>query len=397
MQLRDMSVMICGQRFTSRTETLENYFNYQAARVGVIAMAGVRQRQNSTCRLYENGKVTKEFDMPGFHLSGESIAFTLMVGLYYLRFARNFFAAQKKLGRFDLFVGVQTWATLLGIFLKKMGRVDRVIYYCIDYYKPTARAGSKIETFVFRHLDRYCCRNADMIWDLTPNFKDYRKEYFPHDDYSGKNIYVPLTYSQQLLMNRRLEEIERHSLAFVGTLEGEQGWDVFIRAIPHVKKAFPDFKVHIYGDGSYRPKIEELIEEVGVGQDVVMHGFIKGEAQLLSELSRCAVGIAPYLPHKAEYTGLESGKPKLYALVGLPIIMTHTEFIESQFAKFKTGMTFKYDPESLAQTIVQILKDDGRLMEFKKSANDFARRFTSEAVFPEALEKTFAVMGKSSF
>lgn len=40
MQLRDMSVMICGQRFTSRTETLENYFNYQAARVGVIAWQG---------------------------------------------------------------------------------------------------------------------------------------------------------------------------------------------------------------------------------------------------------------------------------------------------------------------------------------------------------------------
>jgi len=399
MQLRDISILICGQRFTSRTETLENYFVKFAKIVGVIAMAGVRQQQDSSCKLYVDGKVTKEFSMSSLHLKGESLLFTFLISIYYAKFFLNFFNAYNKLDhKFQVFVGVQTWSTLLGIFLKKMGKVDRVIYYCIDYYKPTGRIGSRIETFVFRHLDRYCCKNSDMIWDLAPHFKEDRKKDFPNDSYGERAIYVPLTYSESLLMNRSLDDIDKHSMAFVGTLESEQGWEVFIKSIPIVRQTFSDFKVHIFGDGSYRPTITRLIEQTGVQDSVVMHGFIKDENELLDKLSRCAVGIAPYLPHKAEYAGLDAGKPKLYAVVGLPIIMTYTEYIESQFQKFKTGKTFRYDPVSLAETIIELINDDEKLKEYKHNANEFARRFTSEAVFPEALEKTLAAMyGQKSF
>lgn len=393
-RLRDMSILICGQRFTSRTETLEKYFVNYVRTLGVIANAGVRQTQNSNCRLYENGALTKNFDMPGFHLKGESFLFTLVLGFYFLSFFKNFFTAYRKLGiKFDLFIGVQVWSTFLGILLKKMGKVDRVIYYSIDYYKPTTRFGSRIESFVFRQLDGFCCRNADMIWDLAPHFRQDRKE-DSGIDYGDKEIYVQLTYSESLLMNRSLDDIDRHSAAFIGTLESEQGWEVFINSIPILLQTYPDFKVHIFGDGSYRPAIVKLIEQAGVQNSVIMHGFINDELELLKQLSRCAVGIAPYLPHKAEYAGLDSGKPKLYALVGLPIIMTRTEYIESQFQKSKTGKTFQYDPKSLAETVIEVVSNDEKLKEYKNNASQFARRFTSESVFPEALEKTFAFMAE---
>jgi glycosyltransferase involved in cell wall biosynthesis len=389
-KLCDISILISGQRFTSRTETLEKYFVKHARTLGVIANAGVRQTQNSNSRLYHKGELVKDFDMPGFNLKSESFIFTLTVGFYFLSFLKNFFTAYRKLDtKFDLFIGIQTWSTFLGVLLKKMGKVDRVIYYSIDYYKPSSRFGSKIESFVFRHLDRFCCRNADMIWDLAPHFRQDRKNDFGAD-YGDKEIYVPLTYSESLLMNRDLKDIERHSLGFVGTLEGGQGWEVLIKSIPFVKKAFPDFKVHIYGDGSYKPSIIAMIKESAAEDDVVMHGFIKDENELLERLSKHAAGVAPFQPHRAEYAGLDAGKPKLYALVGLPIIMTHTDYIASEFDKYKNGRAFRYDPQSLAETIIEVIEDDKALLEYKRRASEFARRFTSEQVFPPALEKTFA-------
>lgn len=395
MDLSKYSILICGQGYTSRTETVEKYFIKVAKKVGVIAIDGIRHRQISNARLYDDGKIIRKWEMKVFHSTGESILFTFSVFIYLISVLKNTWNAFRKLNtKFDLFIGIQTWYTFIGILLKKFGKVDKVLYYCIDYYFPTKRFGSKIETYFFKYLDRYCCKNADFIWNLSIELEKGRKKAFPNDDYSNKELIVPLTYSESLLTFCDIDKIERHSLAFVGGLESEQGWEVLMKAIPIVLKKYADFKMHIFGEGTYVPEILKLIKQEKISKNIVMHGFIKDDSELLKKLSRCAAGIGLYPPFKAQYTSLDGGKPKFYALAGLPILMDHTDYVEEQLKKFGVGKTYEYNPNSMAQSIIDVIDDDEKLIQYKKNANEFAKKFTSEVIFPDVMKKTMNILNR---
>lgn len=393
MAIKNFSILISGQRFTSRTETVEDYFVKLCSIVGVIAICGFRHNVKSRFSLYKDKEIIKEFEKNTFHSSRQSLFGLVSVILYGLSFLKNSFLAYRKFSKkFDLFIGVHTMSSVIGILLKKFGKVNKVIYYCIDYYHPTSSFIQKILTFFSIRMDMYCCKNADVIWNLRESYSKERRKNFPNNNFGDKELVVPLTYPNSFLIKHELNEIEKNSVAFVGTLEPEQGWEVMINAVPLVKKNIPNFKLNIFGDGVYKNEIKKLILKAEVENDVIMHGFINDDRILFEKLSKCGAGIAPFLPHKAKYIELDAGKPKLYAFVGLPIIMTHTDFIEKQFDEFKMGRTFKYNSEDLAKTIVNVLESGKTLLELKNAAHNFAKNFTTESMFPKIIDMTEKIL-----
>ncbi len=79
--------------------------------------------------------------------------------------------------------------------------------------------------------------------------------------------------------------------AFVGRLVPYKGADMAIEAMHDLVKAGA-LEYHIYGDGPERARLQEMIDQYGLRDKVVLHGFVKNE-NLQNELSKCDLLVFP--------------------------------------------------------------------------------------------------------
>jgi glycosyltransferase involved in cell wall biosynthesis len=241
---------------------------------------------------------------------------------------------------------------------------------------------------LFRALDKFCYENSDVVWNLSTAISETRHNRLGGNLKDQKNIIVPLTYSSKLLTFRPLEEIERQSIAFIGTLEKLQGLQLLIKAMPEVLTYLPNVIVKVIGDGPYAKELKELVSDSGLNEHFHFYGFVKKESDVIDVVSRCAVGVAPFIP-VPENNALtaDPGKPKFYAFCGLPIVITKIPsglLIDKEGA----GIAIEYDPHELANAVIRLLQDARLLARYRRNANRFAQSYTSERIFRDAFKTT---------
>lgn len=78
---------------------------------------------------------------------------------------------QKK--KFSIFVGADPLNALAGLFLKKIGRVEKVVYYAIDYFPK--RFKNPILNWIYHFIDKLSVRYSDEIWNLSETMIIARK------------------------------------------------------------------------------------------------------------------------------------------------------------------------------------------------------------------------------
>lgn len=101
------------------------------------------------------------------------------------------------------------------------------------------------------------------------------------------------------------------------------GYDRLIRAMYQRKQsgaAGPRLRFNVVGDGEEMPNLRKLVEELGMEDEVVFHGFLSGDAlERVYEASDIGVGsLSPSRKYKGHM--MSSLKTKEYAAVGLPFI-----------------------------------------------------------------------------
>ncbi len=64
-------------------------------------------------------------------------------------------------------------------------------------------------------------------------------------------------------------------LGCVGVLLPDKGQEWLIRALAELRKEFPETKLLLAGDGPCRAKLESLARELGIGEAVLLPGFVK--------------------------------------------------------------------------------------------------------------------------
>ena len=84
-------------------------------------------------------------------------------------------------GVWDIFFGVDNISVLVALFLKRVGKVNKVIYHTIDYY-PT-RFQNKLLNWLYFQFDKICVRYADETWNVGSMMADARKRKMGRDFY----------------------------------------------------------------------------------------------------------------------------------------------------------------------------------------------------------------------
>lgn len=389
--ISNLNFILCGLAFTSRTETLEDYLKDKVNSLTVISLSSCFLKENlSSCRVYEKGILKDEFRIPNFRIKDykwyRQPLILLVFVVNWLSIGITLFKLRR---RFDLFIGVSHSFAFLGSVLKKVRIVKSLIYYCGDYYIPT----SKIEfnTLFVRLvniLDRFTVKHADYIWDVSPNIAEYREKIGKIKKERYKKIIVPLGYSKHLRRYKPAEEINRWDIGFVGTITANQGLQLLVEAMPEILVKLPKARVKLIGEGPFLEELKKMVTEKGLGDYFTFFGFIKEEDKMLDILSRCAIGVALWSGslENRNITSADPGKTKLYALCGLPIIVTKVCSISEVIQNKRAGIAIDYKEDNLKEGIIYLMGNDERLKEFKLNSFNLGGSYISDDIFNRAFK-----------
>lgn len=288
----------------------------------------------------------------------------------------------------DIFIGLESINTIVGIIFKKLGRVQTVVYYVSDY-SPN-RYPSKLFNKIYLWLDRLCAKNADYIWDVSPAMMPARLKSGLNVSQAKPCIHVPNALFPHQIRHLEAEKLEPYSLAFAGTIGPENGLDLAIEALAIAKKKLPKLKLYILGGGlkEEEKKVEKLIKKLKLEKSVKNFGFIS-DLNLLSDiLTKYMVGLAPY-KHIKNSVRLyaDATKMRLYFANGLPTITTHVPPLALEATKKGCAIAVKDTKEELARAIIKMFSDKNIYLKYRKAAIEFAKNNTWENSYQNALNK----------
>jgi glycosyltransferase involved in cell wall biosynthesis len=108
-------------------------------------------------------------------------------------------------------------------------------------------------------------------------------------------------------------------------------------------------RLDVYGDGPFRPAIEEAIRRAGVEKRIVLHGAVPQD-ELPQLIAGSDIGLVPTLPEPyADYS--LSTKLLEYAAMGLPIIATELATFRAHFTDAAIRLVPGGGPSALAEAI----------------------------------------------
>jgi glycosyltransferase involved in cell wall biosynthesis len=99
----------------------------------------------------------------------------------------------------------------------------------------------------------------------------------------------------------------------VGRLNRQKNYPLLLKAFDRISSEFPDYTLHIYGEGEMRKDIEHQIAESEAKERIVLHGFCKN---VHDEILKAALFVMT-----SDFEGLPNALIEAMAL-GLPVIST---------------------------------------------------------------------------
>lgn len=163
----------------------------------------------------------------------------------------------------------------------------------------------------------------------------------------------------------------------VGILHPVKGYDILIRATALIKKHFPFIKVFLVGsvlldkDKEFKTELDNLVNDLGLNDNIIFTGFREDVFDFIQAMD-VMVHSATY-PDPLPRILLESSALKKTIVAtkvgGVPEILVHNV----------SGLLVEpSDPESLAEAVVSLLKDE-------KKAEELAQRAR------QSIEKSFSI------
>jgi len=140
-------------------------------------------------------------------------------------------------------------------FLKEL-KTDNLTSYLIKSFSPFL--------IFFRNS---IIQNSDSLIFVSKNFKKiYEKKI------KKRSYYLTIPVNKKFFKKFKIKKKEPHSLVYFGRLTKEKRVEILIRMMSLLKKRY---KLFIVGDGFLKEKLEELVYDLGLQEDVEFLGWIE--------------------------------------------------------------------------------------------------------------------------
>lgn len=213
-----------------------------------------------------------------------------------------------------------------------------------------------IENNLFPHL-KYCYTVCDSIANYYNNKYHISMKVIRNVPYLRKE---EAAISQQTINNKKI-------ILYQGALNTGRGLEWVINAMPFVENGV----LMIIGDGDIKSYLEEQVKRLNLQEKVIFSGKIAGN--ILHKYTKSAhLGLCLLENKGLSYYYSLPNRIFDYLHAGIPVLATRFPEIEKIVETYDTGVLINhYEPEYLAETINNQLKNKFDTSHFKPIASNF--------------------------
>lgn len=338
-------------------------------------------KKSSYFEWYVNGKLKKKHR--GYHWQLPEQFLYIKDTVY------TIYWAMKTRTKYQLIVALDPLNALAGLILRLLGKVDKVVYYSIDYF-PT-RFKNPIMNQIYHSIDKIAVRFSDETWNLGKRMAKARAEgnNMRGNEYKKRQFYTPIGVWFTRIKRKPINQFNNKKIVFVGHFVPYMGIDLVIKSLPKIIEKIPGLKFEITGMGEEITNWKKMAKDLGVEKHISYQNWIQDREKFHLYLSGAAIGLAPFnyriLDDKVK--NADPGKIKDYTSSGLPVITTRAIYTWRDIEKFQCGVIVNYDVEEFAKTVIKLLTNRKLLLQYRRNALKYASQFDWEKLFTENLTR----------
>ncbi len=284
--------------------------------------------------------------------------------------------------RTELFIGVDNLNAFVGIWLRRLKRVKKVIYYVIDY--TPKRFDNRFLNLLYHRIDQFCVKRCDAVWNLSARISEIRERQGIRKE---RNMIVPVGVDLEQIKHASPDQILRRSLVCVSHLTESKGIQLIIDSMNEIVKNVPDAKLLIIGTGPYEAKLRAMVREKKLEGCIEFLGAMEHE-RLFEYLPRCGIGVATYTEDSESISYYaDPTKPKEFLACGLPLIITRVPWIAQEVEEKSMGIAINYDKGELVGAVLNLLTDDKLYEICKTNALEYVSGLAWEKIYDRAFSR----------
>lgn len=288
--------------------------------------------------------------------------------------------------RYNLLIGFESINALAGIFLKRLGRVDTVVYYVSDF--SPRRYKQKWFNSLYLLLDKLAATYADATWNVSPAMPGARKKLGYKMDKISPQLYAPNAFFEDEIKHLPLTETKPFSIVYAGSLGPENGPSLAIETMPKILKKFPQATLTIVGGGKkeVEEELKKLITKLKLEKAINFRGFVPTNKEMLDIVRHHRVSIAPYqsFPNSVRWYA-DAVKIRTSFACGLPVITTHIPPMGKEAERQGAGIVVRDNVNQLADAVIKVFSDKTLYKKMRGNAIKAAKDNTWENSYTNAL------------
>ena len=240
-----------------------------------------------------------------------------------------------------------------------------------EFYGSKFKAGPNSKSVaLLKWIERRSARFADHI--IISNHLWFYK-YVARTGTAGRcTVFINNVDSRVFHPRPRTRSDDRLIIIFPGGLQWHQGLDIALQAFRKVRQELPTAEFHIYGDGSMKPALVALADELGLNGSVRFFEPVR-VTEIAEIMANADLGV---VPKRADSFGNEAYSTKImeFMSVGVPAVVSSTRidryyFDDSVVRFFESG-----NPDALAAGVIEVLSDPLRRQQMVDNALAYAAR-----------------------
>ena len=174
-------------------------------------------------------------------------------------------------------------------------------------------------------------------------YPDHKSKITVVENYTDRNLII--SQSKNMSVEK---PIGKTVLCSCGRLTPVKGFDMAVKAAESLKSNGTDFIWYFVGDGPERNKLENMISEYGLKDNIVITGMQKNPYPYMAA---CDIYVQPSYEESLGLTMLEAHR------LNKPVITTSTVGGKKLVENGKNGIICEINPDAIAKSIINLIND----------------------------------------
>lgn len=342
----------------------------------------------STCEKYKDGKLIKKDNLYSFRKKENKFFYFLFLPFNYLTylFQAIKYLRYKQKDKVRIFMGINYYCTFCGIILKKLGKVDYVVYRVMDFF-PVPKSGFyKFLNKIFHKFDKYCLNNSDSIWFTTKGHIIGREKYGYFDRNKSNYQMIPLTVDMKKFT---IKNPHNKDMIYCGMISKYHMFDLIFDVVEEISKKHPDFRLKIIGGGPDKDYYEKLAKNKNLDKNIIFYGFMPENQKFRDLMADNILGIALYKDEEDYMKYTEPAKVKYYLNFGVPVVVSRVPQIAKELDEKKVAFSVKNNKDEIVAIIDKYLNHKSMQSEYKNNIKKFIKSVDINYLLDKNFQETF--------